>query len=96
MNVKSPSPAGKDTLLCDKAVVAAPPAALVRDVHGALVRAPRLVVVVGDRLVLRLPADSGWDRQTNRQEKMIKCQTGNLLQAIFSDFFLLSLPLHGW
>lgn len=55
VDVKSPCPAGEDPLLGDEAVVAAPPPALVGNVHGALVGAARLVVMVGDGLVLRLP-----------------------------------------
>lgn len=54
--VKRPCPVGKHPLLSDEAVVTAPPTALVGNVHGTLVRATRLVVVIGDRLVLRLPA----------------------------------------
>lgn len=56
VDVKSPCPVGEDPLLCDEAVVAAPPPTLVRNVHGALVRPTWLVVVVRDGVVLRLPA----------------------------------------
>ena len=55
MDVKSPCPVGEDPLLRDEAVVTAPPPTLMRNVHGALIWTPRLVVVVGDRVVLRLP-----------------------------------------
>lgn len=55
MDVKSPCPVGEDPLLCDEAVVAAPPPTLMRNVHGALIWTARLVVVVGDGVVLRLP-----------------------------------------
>lgn len=68
VDVKSLRPAGEDPLLGDEAVVAAPPAALVRNVHGALVGAARLVVVIGDRLVLRLPADGGEERDRETGE----------------------------
>lgn len=56
VHVKRPCPVGEHPLLRDEAVVAAPPPALVGNVHGALVRAAWLVVVVRDGLVLRLPA----------------------------------------
>lgn len=61
MDVKRPCPFGEDAFLCDEAVVAAPPTALVGNVHGALVRASRLIVVVGDGVMLRLPA--GMERE---------------------------------
>lgn len=56
VDVKSPRPVGEDPLLRDEAVVAAAPSALVWNVHGALVRTARLVVVIGDGVMLRLPA----------------------------------------
>jgi len=55
VEVERPRPVGEDALLSDEAVVASAATALVGDVHGALIRTPGLVVVVRDRLVLRLP-----------------------------------------
>lgn len=57
VDVKRPCPVGEDSLLRDEAVVAAPPPPLMRDVHGAFIRAVWLVVVVRDRVVLRLPGE---------------------------------------
>lgn len=57
MDVKRPCPVGEHALLCDEAVVAPAFATLVRNVHGTLVWAAWLVVVVGDGLVLGLPAE---------------------------------------
>lgn len=58
MDVECPSPVCKDPLLCDEAMVAAATASLVGDVHGTFVRALGLVVVIRDRVVLRLPGHS--------------------------------------
>lgn len=55
VDVKSPCPVGEDPLLRDEAVVAAPPPTLMRNVHGTLVWTTWLVVMIGDRVVLRLP-----------------------------------------
>lgn len=59
MDVKRTCPVCKDPLLGDEAVVAAPPASFVGNVHGTLVRTARLVVVVGDGVVLGLPVEEG-------------------------------------
>lgn len=56
VDVKCPCPVGEDPLLCNEAVVAATPATLMRYVHGALVWAAWLIIVVGHGVVLRLPA----------------------------------------
>lgn len=53
VDVESPGPLGEDALLGDEAMVAAAAAALMGDVHGTLVWPKRLVVVVGDRGMLR-------------------------------------------
>lgn len=79
VDVKSPCPAGEDPLLGDEAVVAAPSPALVGNVHGALVGAARLVVMVGDGLVLRLPVTAA------RQERQLTFR--NHLMSHLSSFF---------
>lgn len=63
VDVKRPCPVGEHPLLRDEAVVAPALSALVGDVHGALVRATWLVVVVGDGLVLGLPAETRTERR---------------------------------
>lgn len=55
VDVESPCPAGEDPLLRDETMMAAPPPTLMRNVHSALIWTTWLVVMIGDRLVLRLP-----------------------------------------
>lgn len=66
MDVKCPCPVGEDALLCYKAVVTAPSPTLMRNVHSALIWATWLIVVIGDRVVLRLPAVI--EREREREE----------------------------
>ena len=57
MDVERPCPISKDTLLCDEAVMAAPPPALVGDVHGTFVWPQGLVVVIWDGGALSFPKE---------------------------------------
>lgn len=97
VDVKSPCPAGEDPLLGDEAVVAAPPPALVGNVHGALVGAARLVVMIGDGLVLRLPVTAArQERQLTFRNHLMSHLSLMLRHGEFFIFFRGGLDLHSF
>lgn len=90
VDVKRPCPVGKDSLLCDEAVVTAPTPTLMGNVHGALVRTTWLVIVVGDGVMLRLPVVA------EREERQLTFYNALMSHLSFIRYQCFSLCGEGW